>query len=641
MNDTDSALSKAVRAFTHFNRTKKRIMARNDPLGAQVINELLPLLIHINHPDLPGFVGNLDCPCGVKSMEWPANTLKKLPSLLSSRISLADMQDAVPRYREIEGIFTIGSMGSLGQTKDSDYDLWVVVNASQISKSRMKLLERKLKALKRWIAGRYVMVVHFFLMDAEDIRQNNFGVVSQEGSGSALKTILKEEFYRTMTLIEGRIPVWWVTPADGDAGAYARTCDAIGNSEQFLKDEFIDLGDVTMIPEQELLGAALWQMHKALDDPLKSVLKMALMATYLEESDSNQLLCNVLKHNAMRATTDDIVDPYLEILRRVEAFYFAHDQPKTVDLLRKCFYLKIAPGIRLNDLMMVSHDDKLAAMVSIIKSWGWSLRVLKDLNRFSEWPVERYRAFGDEIHEYLKLTTIRLIRRAKNHLIDSTPEQDVETEILRRRVEACYVAKEGKIDCEKRVKRKEPCFQEIFFSYTNGLWRMSGSSPEMPGQSPVMVTERVARILAWLAYNKRFDASTAFHMSPNFSQVVLADIQALMWDLSSLIPDANSIGLDRESLMEEKFFKQMVVIGNLECPASVHSIREVDILTINSWNELFCLHMVPEQLRIWIRKTRTARTKVNIWLPKGGNSRYLGQVLMSMITETDLLAQRS
>ncbi|MGC9324615.1 MAG: class I adenylate cyclase [Desulfomonilia bacterium] len=633
MREADIALSSGVRAFTHFNRYKKRIMLRNDTHGAQVIIELLPLLIHVNHPDLPGFVGEADCPCGVKCMEWPANTLKMLPSFISSRVNLVNMQDHVPKCREIEGIFTIGSMGSLGQTRESDYDIWVVVNVSQITPFRLKLLERKLKAIKRWIAGRYVMDVHFFLMDVNDIYENNFGVVSQEGSGSALKTILKEEFYRTMTLVEGRIPVWWIVPADGGPDAYETTLAAIEKSDLFQSDDFIDLGDISLIPEQELLGAALWQMHKALDDPLKSVLKMAMIATYLESSDKEQLLCNVLKRNVMRATKDDIVDPYVEILRRIEEYYSARGELNTVDLLRKCFYLKVSPGIKLNDLMMVGRDDKIATMVNIIKSWGWSLKVLKDLNGFQEWPVERYRAFGDQIHEYLKMTTVLLIRKAKAFLVNAALDEDVEMEILRRRVEACYVSKDGKIDCEKRVKKKEPCYQEIFFSYKNGLWHVSDCSPEMNGQSPVMVSERVVKILAWLVYNNRFDASTAFHMVPNFSQVVLADIQALMWDLSSLIPDANSIGLERDSLMEPKYPKQVVVIGNLECPASVHSIKEVDVLYINSWNELFCMYMKPDQLKNWVSKTRNDLTKVNIWLPKGGNSKYLAQVLMSMISE--------
>ncbi|MCK9265090.1 MAG: hypothetical protein M0R18_14970, partial [Deltaproteobacteria bacterium] len=214
MMDFEAKVAAGVRAFTHYNRRKKRLMELNDPLGSRVILDLFPLCVHINHPALPGYTGGDDCPCGIKCMEWPANTINSLNTFSPIRLRPGEVRNLVPRNREIEGLFTIGSVGSLGQTRESDYDVWVVVDAEAIGKPRLRLLERKLKTLKRWISGQYIIDLHFFLMDINDIRRNNFGTVSQEGAGSALKSILKEEFYRTMTLIEGRVPIWWVTPAD-------------------------------------------------------------------------------------------------------------------------------------------------------------------------------------------------------------------------------------------------------------------------------------------------------------------------------------------------------------------------------------------------------------------------------------------
>ncbi|HOO37079.1 MAG TPA: class I adenylate cyclase [Deltaproteobacteria bacterium] len=629
MKDFATKISTGIRAFTHYNRYKKSIMQKNDPLGAKVILDLFPLCIHINHPGLPGYVGDADCPCGVKCMEWPASTLKSLGSFFSTRITLSDIQGYVPRNREIEGLFTIGSVGSLGQTKESDYDIWVVVDRNAIGNKRILLLERKLKILQRWISSQYILDVHFFLMDVGDIQRNNFGMVSQEGSGSALKNILKEEFYRTLTLIEGRIPLWWITPSD-NGDSYEKASRFLERSLMFEADDFIDLGDITFIPEQELLGAALWQMHKALDDPLKSVLKMALVATYLEPGNENRLLCEVIKKHVMGARRDDLIDPYLEVLLTVEKYYKSKGDMQTVELLRKCFYLKVSPNITTNDLIKVDAGDKITLLADTIRSWGWSIRYLKDLNGFNEWSVEKYRRFGDELHDYLKRTTVLLIRRAKSFLVNSLLDQDVEMEILRRRVEAFYVSKEGKIECEKRVKKKEPAYEELYFSYKNDQWQVTGTSPENFSGKPVMSASRVVRIIAWLVYNKRYDASTAFHMIPNTSLVVLSDIQSLLWDLNSLIPDANSVGLDRDSLMDKKYVKQVVIIGNMETPGVVQSIKEIDVLYINSWNELFSIHMKPGSLRSWMAKMRGAKTKISIWLPREGKSKHLVGTLNSL-----------
>jgi adenylate cyclase class 1 len=631
MKELETGLSTSIKAFTNFNRYKKGVMLRTDPVGARIILDLLPILLHINHPSLPGYMEHVDCPSGIKCMEWPANTIKELAPFLSSRINLGNMKEFIPRNKEIEGLFTIGSVGSLAQTRESDYDIWVVVNAERIEPERLKFLERKLKLIKKWITSKYVIDLHFFLMDVEDIRNNDFGSVSQEGSGSALKTILKEEFYRTMALIEGRIPLWWVIPPDSGSVDYPKIQSGLGSIPGIETGDIIDLGDLDYIPEQELLGAALWQMHKALDDPLKSVLKMALVATYLDSSGRDQLLCKALKKELHQGAKGYIIDPYVQILNRVEEYYSVRGDYKTVDLLRKCFYLKVNANIRSNDLLKVDQEDKSSMMIDIIKSWGWSLRTIKELNNFLEWGVEKYRELGDEIHAYLKLTTVLLIRKAKSFLVNTALDEDVEVEVLRRRIEAFYVSKENKIECEKRVKKKEPAYRDLYFSYKNDLWSISERN-NTHNDGHIIEANRVVKILAWLVYNKRFDASTAFHMIPNTSSVGLSDIQSLLWSLNALIPDANSVGLERSALMEDKNPKQMVIIANMECPDSMHSIKEIDMLYINSWNELFCVHLKPEQVRAWMGKMKDRSTKVNIWLPREGNTKYLAQALRSLIS---------
>ncbi|HOO46780.1 MAG TPA: hypothetical protein PLM29_11155, partial [Deltaproteobacteria bacterium] len=99
MNDFDTRISTGIRAFTHYNRYKKVIMQKNDPLGAKVILQLFPLCLHVNHPALPGYMGDSDCPSGVKCMEWPASTLRTLGSFFSARITHSDIQGHVPRNR--------------------------------------------------------------------------------------------------------------------------------------------------------------------------------------------------------------------------------------------------------------------------------------------------------------------------------------------------------------------------------------------------------------------------------------------------------------------------------------------------------------------------------------------------------------
>ncbi|HOM28443.1 MAG TPA: class I adenylate cyclase [Deltaproteobacteria bacterium] len=615
MGSHDQSITRALREFSRYNALKKRRMYDCDPVSARVILEFLPLLLHINHPALPGFVDDA-CPCGIMRFDWGPEKMRETGAFFSSRLKVGDLRQFLPDRRLIEGIYTIGSSGSLAQTRESDFDVWVVVDSEKTGKDGMEMLRRKIRMIQRFISTKFVLDIHFFLMDLEDIRKNDFGSVSQEGSGSALKTILKEEFYRTMTIVEGCVPLWWVVQAGRGRDAYEEARRAVLTKKEDAGRIFVDMGDLQGIPEHELMGAALWQMHKALDDPLKSVLKMALLVSYLDASGVPELLCDRLKREVHENAAGRVIDPYLHVLRRLEEHYLEQDDPKTVDLLRKCFYLKVNPQIKPMDLVKAGGEDKAAAMAEVVHSWGWSMHAVKNLNGFSQWGVERYRVFGDEIHSFLRQSTVKIIRSARSFMVSGTSiDDDIEVEVLRRRIEAFYVTKKGKIEAERRVKKREPAYRDIYFAYGKGRWCIYDSAPEA-GQRPIVEAKRVVGVLAWLVYNKRFDASTSFHMVPNPTGVALSDIQSLMKTLSAVIPDAASIGLDRTSLMEDRYPAIMVVIGNMECPEVRHHIREIDVVYMNTWKELFCEYMSPDHLKGWVKRTRRPGTEIRIWLPK-------------------------
>jgi len=636
MKNLKKELLRGLRAFRHFNRYKQEMMLNNDPVGGKAVLDIIPLFLHINHPEFPGYVNGGQCPGGIKIMEWPSGALGIIEPILARRIQNRNLKDYIPRHREIEGVFTIGSVGSIGQTKDSDYDIWIVIDEKSIGRDRVKLLESKLRFLRRWIVNRFLIDIHFFLMDVDHVRKNAFGKVSQEGSGSALKTLLKEEFYRTMTLVEGRIPLWWIVPPFTDDPGYKACLDLTRSTPGLTPDDFIDLGNITVIPERELLGAALWQMHKALDDPFKSVLKMALVSTYMDATYTAQLLCDVLKQRILNAGPGDMVDPYVVAFNRIEEFYGRSTDKKVVDLLRRCFYLKVNPGIKDMDLIRMGKNDKALIMVQVLKGWGWSLNVLKDLNMFSNWDVSRYRAFGDEIHEYLKATAAQLIRRAKKSLLGSSIDEDVEMEVLRRRVEAFYVAKENKILPERRVQRIEPAYRELFFMYDMAKWKIFSCPPRDKGKearSPIIESERVVPIVAWLVYNRRFDPSTAFHMVPNTTHVVLSDIQSLLIELREGIPDVYRLGLNRDALMVSSSIERVWIIPNMEASKEIHRVEEIDIIYSNTWNELFSLHMQPRDLKSWLAQVKrdNKAVEIKIWLPQAEDSKQLAKSLVSLI----------
>jgi adenylate cyclase, class 1 len=625
-----SRLISNKRAFLNYNRYKHRIMYENNTLRADLVLKLIPLLLHLNHSGLPGYLADEDCPCGIKIMERPVESKMDIISMIPEKISVKSIQESMPRIREIEGIFTIGSLGSVAETNDSDCDIWVVVDSGEIGDKRMKLLGKKLEIISRWASDLYNIDVYFFLLDIEDVKNNNFGAISHEGAGSSLKSLLKEEFYRTMTLIEGRIPIWWIIPAAVNKDIYFETVNDLSNIEGINPDDFLDLGDLDEIPRDELLGAALWQMHKAFSDPLKSVLKMAQVRMHLETKGGVELFCNNLKKKVHEAKHNEIIDPYIEAFKSIEKHYSQEGNSHTADLMRKCIYLKSLPGIKPYDLLSTGNNHKLALISELVKGWGWSLKAIEHLNEFPDWDIKTYKLFGNHIHEFLNRSAMALLKDAGSGGLKADVYQDMEIEILRRRIESVYVKKEDKIESEKRIQKNENAYDDLYFGFSGGMWEIF-NNPDYTDKSGVISSaRRISSVIAWLVLNRRFNSTTSCHMLPNPTSVYLSDVQTLMRDLIKMIPDAASTGLDRDSLMKSMSVSSVILIGNLEQPLSP-SIKEIDVIALNTWSEIYCMQMDKEELKLWFNSVGSKDTKIHIWLPGSGDSKSLARELMSTI----------
>jgi hypothetical protein len=105
-----------------------------------------------------------------------------------------------------------------------------------------------------------------------------------------------------------------------------------------------------------------------------------------------------------------------------------------------------------------------------------------------------------------------------------------------------------------------------------------------------------------------------------------------MRDLMKIIPDAATIGLDRDSLLKRMSVSLVILIGNLEQPLST-SIKEIDVIALNTWSELYSLQMDKEELKIWFNNVSSKETKINLWLPGSVDSKSLARELMSIISK--------
>ena len=205
-------VQKNKRNYLAYNEWRKRQFILNSPKDAPVILYLLPWLFNINHPTVPGFVRELKEPFKVFNIENDKEVLLR-ESQYKRTFEMKDERYSVrylPRDANIQGIYTIGSVGTISQTSRSDCDIWICIDRQHFDDKTFQCLNQKLNLIKGWLDENVKIPVFFFLTDIQDIQKCNFGNIDFESSGSAQKNILKEEFYRTSIMICGKIPFWWV-----------------------------------------------------------------------------------------------------------------------------------------------------------------------------------------------------------------------------------------------------------------------------------------------------------------------------------------------------------------------------------------------------------------------------------------------
>ncbi|MGE4299274.1 MAG: class I adenylate cyclase [Desulfovibrionaceae bacterium] len=240
----------------------------------------------------------------------------------------------------LEGLYSIGSVGSVAQTRSSDLDIWVCYDAAGAG-GREAALRGKLAALERWADKVFGLEVHFFLMDMVRTRENDFGFSDAESAGSTQAKLLKEEFYRTALLLAGRTPAWWFTPGRGGERDYAMALARMRASPPLRRLAPLDLGHLERIPREEFFGASLWQIVKALKSPFKSVMKFALLDKYYAGNVTPILVCDRIKDKleaGARGLWD--TDPYAVLFQEVYEYYQGVRAGDAQQLMRRAFIQK-------------------------------------------------------------------------------------------------------------------------------------------------------------------------------------------------------------------------------------------------------------------------------------------------------------
>lgn len=603
----EKSMSRAFRAFREFNsiRLEKTLETLNRE--EQKIFICIPYLLHLNEKDIPGFIEDEETPFGIANFEWSSKSLGLLRELFPE----CRVQKKTLPKKPIESLALMGSCGSIAMTKKSDFDFWLCVDSTRFTERQLELIGQKCKAIEAWADGKN-LEVHFFINDLGKILANKFGHADEESSGSALGYLLKEEFYRTFIILEGKYPVWSVVPARCDDALYDRCAEIIQNSTELDRHNFADFGNIQHIPLEEYYGATLWQIVKGYKNPFKSLLKMGILEVYFRnmENPEHLLLCNSVKMKVHSLSTPlCMIDPYVAMFKALIDHNAATGNKDKDRLLKICFYLKTGFSVRsaeecakrMNELG-TKLDRKETNWLEVnelifhrqFSKWGWNNLVISDLNAFSNWPFDKVKNLGEQINTFTldiyRSLTGDISRIKVKHMITA-----VDITVLGRKIQSLYRELPDKVSNVYHIK-DEHVEQILTFYQHDSEWSLyktsvSKSTADAKSSYILRTAASIHDLVFWIIHNDIYRPNiTSVSVKSDDPAVGAAFMKGLLDELYKFFPQVKVSSIANSKLLSKPLIEKILFMCyEPDCDHQNDEVREI-ILTCffrNTWGEQF------------------------------------------------------
>lgn len=584
----------------------KRMQESLSPTQSDQLN-LLPLLFHVNHPMLPGYVDKFT-PCGLPNYT-PSMEEKQIAKTVSQSFEFKPRAHLT--YR-IAGLYLMGSMGTLGQSNSSDIDLWVCLS-EPLENSLTKKLSNKANKIKAWLAE-VGIELNYYLVNLDDFSGNKSKKIEVDSCGNTQKFLLLDEFYRTAVWFAGRWPLWWLIPTDENYCDYAKR---LIEQKHVDSADWIDFGEVQSIPASEYFSAALWQLYKAIESPYKSSVKLLVLEVYAKLFPCAGVLSNEFKNKVYQGFSDpQEVDPYYLILLFAEKALT--DNPRRLEFLRRAFYLKV--NVKIQSTKKFRPSWRYQTIKTLTKNWGWNQARLDYLNDRQLWDIgkviqERKDLVRELTNSYHFLSNFARVHGVINKVTKS------ELLSLGRRLYAAFERRNGKLDVLNNGIAKDITEDAVTLNedQTRGwqLYINHINKNKLMINQPVFVGQSLLECLCWGCANGIVNKNTQCQvysqsefLNHRFASEAIIDIMKLLNLFSRfkhkinfqknarLITFGLFINSRYDPLKEEKNNNFYRVATQSDCLSwtdkKINLASHFDMLAINSWGEITIQHFSGE-----------------------------------------------
>ncbi|PHS20647.1 MAG: hypothetical protein COA86_01490 [Kangiella sp.] len=601
MNEIDKKhLKKIENEFLTLSRIRFDRMLASLTQKQQDYLRLLPLFFHVNHPMLPGYHDSFT-PCGIPNYS-PTSLEKQIVKTVSQSF---DYQSKAYHSFAIASLFLMGSMGTLGQSVSSDIDLWICFT-DKLSDELNQKLTKKAENIKLWFAEKGIEL-NFYLVHKNDFSQVSSKQLGDDNCGNTQRFLLLDEFYRTAIWLVGRKPLWWVIP---ESENYSNFSNRLIKQKHLDDLDWIDFGEVKIIPAVEYFTATLWQLYKSIESPYKSFVKLMALEVYAKNHPCGGLLSSQLKSilhaNQLNSTE---CDPYLLLLQFSEASL--KQSPQKLEFLRRSFYLKSGLKIKLNVRYEKTKNWRYELMKGLVKQWGWSSASLERLNNRPNWKID---SVAEQRKDLIKELTSCYYALSNFARVQGVMNKSIKQELthLGRQLYASFERRNGKVDSLNNGLAKNVTENTLTFSENDGVWSVYQEQiprQELPINQSIYVSSSLFDCLTWGCVNKVIGANTHFHLytdiayfNQDYAKQTTREI--LKWISIEKTKHSNSnfkesakplslglfINTGVDPLLNEKNRDRYLIANNSDC-LSLSSeknnlVFSFHVLSLNSWGEI-------------------------------------------------------
>jgi adenylate cyclase, class 1 len=584
--------------FLEFNKIKfqrfQQFVANTNT--KKVINSI-PFLLSVNNKKFPGYVEG-DVPIGIANYELDDETKR----FIRGKYPAATVE--VSKYTSpfIQMLAIMGSIGTIAYNKKSDFDYWVCIDSRGVAKELLDLFKKKVDAVQKWAASEIKLPVHIFINDVELIKQNIFAEDEEEALGSTVGAVLKDEFLRSSIIICGKIPFWWAVPQSVKDKEYNELFNKL--PKENAEKDFVDIGNLYEISNEDFLGAALFQIIKSLGNPFKSIIKIGLLEKYLSSSADSLLMSQKVKISVQTGKiTDTILDSYLMMFQEVFDFYSTRIKDKNLlDMLKKNLYLKIDPQLSryvgIKDNKNIPY--KVIVMFQYAKVWQWNMDTISDLDNFDNWDFNKVMDFWDSVKKLMLLSYKNISEQFPTlKLKKNVSENDFL--LLSRKLKTHFKREPEKI--EQFITFKDTPSEAVLYiepvsqGMDNIEWRLNKRNTVKTDSfitTNLKAENNLLKLLVWTSLNQIYDSSfSRVNIQSGYTRINQQQVLSFLDQSSNFFKEERMI-LKNEYFLAPAFNLLNFLIINFDIENS-EEIQTVHHLYHTSWGESYLKEFRSEE----------------------------------------------